>query len=328
MKYPFAFTRIVRAVISMAMAGMLCAAVVGGQNAVAQPGQVQFSGPAVIGQLNVNSGVAATLFKGNNYEAWQSADGSCYYKIALLVKGLPSPLCIGPYQIADQPTLTTLNNTLYVAASELNTHQLIVGSSQDGINFSFNLLAGLYVAPGPAIAAFNNQLYVSYQENASAHRLGLAVSNDGGLSFSSQFLNYRIGHWPGMVAFNNKLVIAAFCQCDSHYLDVYTSTDGANFTFSEDRSQSLANASPPALAAYNNVLYISYIENGHRVLYTTTSYDGVVFSGPKNSNLSAYQGGGIVIFPPTSYSAASLYMFFRGPDGTRDLSFSTAAPVQ
>lgn len=307
--------------VGMIVTGMLMG---GSLTSLAQPGQPIFGPPHDYGDYGVNSGIAATFatqFKA--YWTYQSTGSYCsgHALVAALVN---YHYCLTSFPIADQPTITFWNGTLYLAASDANTHQLIVDYSTDyGQNWVEHEIPGIYVAPGPAITAFNGVLYIAYQENASAHRLGIAQSTDG-INFSNTFQSYRIGHSPGMTTHNNKLVIATFCQCDSHYLDVYTSFDGTNFSLSEDQSQRVANASPPSLVSYNGVLYISYIENGHRVLYTTTSYDGVYFSGGRNTGLSAYQGGGMWVDPFQSL----LVIEYRGPDGTRDWSDATSLLVQ
>lgn len=175
------------------------------------------------------------------------------------------------------PQAAVYNGTMYLAFAALGTHQLVIAKSTDGANFSFNEPAGMVVGVSPAIAFLNGVMYVAYQENNSAHYLGIAKSTDGGVTFTSQISAvYRIGHAPGMTYFNGQLVIAAFCQCDSHYLDVYTTTGSLTPTFAtEDTSKTLANASQPSLAVYNTVLLLGYMQNGQRYFQTSTSYDAI-----------------------------------------------------
>lgn len=202
------------------------------------------------------------------------------------------------YPIDGQPQATVWNGYIYVAYALAGSHQLVIARSSDGASFNYYEPAGITVAPGPAIAVFNGQLYVAYQQNASSHYLGIARSTDG-INFSNQiYTQYRIGHSPGMVTYAGKLVIANFCQCDSHYLDIYNSTDGSNFSFTENTSQTLSNISAPSLAVYGNALLLAYVRNGTNDIYTSVSYNGTSFAAPNRQSALSFSLGGssLVVF--------------------------------
>ncbi len=190
-----------------------------------------------------------------------------------------------------QPQMTTFNGAIYIAYAAQGSDQLVIASSRDGENFSA-IEPGIQVYPRPAIGTFNNQLYVAYQQHSSSHYLGLASSFDGSNFSNTVYQNFRIGHSPAITQFGNKLVIAAFCQCDSHYLDTYVSTDGANFSMYENRSQTLSNLSAPSLTVYNNVLALAYVHNGTNDIYTSTSYDGVNWTGAVRQSALNFSLGG------------------------------------
>ena len=196
------------------------------------------------------------------------------------------------------PQATVWNGVLYLAYAAHGSHQLVIARTSDLSNWFTIEPPGIFVGVSPAIAVLNNTLYVSYQENASAHYLGIASSTDG-VNFSNQLSSvYRIGHAPGMTYFNGQLVIAAFCQCDAHYLDIYTLTGGLTPTFAtEDQRQTLSNASQPSLAVTNNVLLLGYMRNGQRYFQTSTSYDAVNWTYPvrQTSLTNGWNGLGLAV---------------------------------
>jgi len=177
-----------------------------------------------------------------------------------------------------------------------------------------NGIPNIYVADSPAIGVTpdGSELDIAYQENASAHYLGIAYTTDGVNFTNTLSSTYRIGHTPGMTTFNGQEYIVAFCQCDSHYLDVYTSTGHGQITFlTEDRGITIANASPPSIVVANGVLVLGYIQNGSRYFQISTSYNGVNWTTPvRQTNLVPPWGG-----PALAVYQNQLWLFYN-PQGT------------
>jgi hypothetical protein len=271
----------------------------------AHSGDYQTTGMGVI------NGVVATTFQNDVYTAFEASNADGYQcgwtngstTSPCLCTSIPGQAIVGQEWVWNcpgylpamdgQPQITVWNGIVYVAFAEAGSHQLAVASSSNGYYFSYVEPAGITVAPGPAIGVFNGQLYVAYQQNASAHYLGIASSYDGVHFSNSLHTNIQIGHSPAITQFQNKLVVANFCQCDSHYLDVYTSVDGVSFSKTEITSQVLSNISAPSLLAYNNVLALAYVRNNTNDIYTSTSYDAVNWTTPvRQSNTLSFSLGG------------------------------------
>jgi hypothetical protein len=298
---PFYSARIVSACVAILLA--LCSS----QIAKAQTGHnLNFPGAYSqdLGDASngVNSGPSAVVFGNRIFNALMRHYS--YDPQKFCMEGYYSPQYYwtcndnAAYPIDGQPQATVWNGYLYVAYALAGSHQLVIARSSDGATFNYYEPAGIAVAPGPAIAVFNNQLYVAYQQNASSHYLGIARSSDG-INFSNQlYTQFRIGHSPAMVKYGTKLVIANFCQCDSHYLDIYNSTDGVNFTFTENTSQTLSNISTPSLAVYGNALLLAYVHNGTNDIYTSVAYDGHTFAAPNRQSALTFSLGGasLVVF--------------------------------
>lgn len=251
-----------------------------------------------------NVGISPVAFLGkvwNVYQASSPAGEVCltgYYLQDDFAATCPDTITTGFPAVDGVPQATVWNGKLYLAFAQRSNHQLVIASSTDGAHFSWTEPSGVFVGVSPAIAVLNNELYVAYQENQSAHYIGVAKSSDG-VNFTHQISTvYRIGHAPAMTYFNGQLVIAAFCQCDSHYLDVYTTTGSLSPTFAtEDTTKTLANASQPSLAVYNNVLLLGYMQNGQRYFQTSTSNDAIHWSAAvRQTNLTnGWNGLGLAV---------------------------------
>jgi hypothetical protein len=231
------------------------------------------------------------------------------------------------------PQATVWNGTLYLAYALHGSHQLVIATTSDVHlqTWGYSEPAGLFVGVSPAIAVLNNKLFIAYQENQQDHYLGMASTFDG-VNWTSQLSSvYKIGHAPGMTYFNGQLVIAAFCQCDSHYLDVYTSTGSLSPTFAtEDRSKTLANASNPSLAVYNNVLMLGYMQNGQRYFQTTTSYNAVTWTPAvrQTSLTNGWNGLGLAVVGSTIYGVYESQSAIPGqPSGSNQFAISTTSGV-
>ena len=287
------------------------------QSSVQFPAASQTPFPGSSFGLQENAGLAAQTFNGNLF-VWFRGDstdslGRAYmcgveYNSTMSCSQDGMPISSGPGQ------LTVFKGLLYMAYAYSGTHQLVVCSSNTGLAFSCSLIANVYVADSPAIAVTpdGNELDIAYQENNSDHYLGVAYSTDGATFTNKLSSTYKIGHTPAMTAFNGKLVIAAFCQCDSHYLDVYTSSGSGQISFlTENKANTLANASPPSLVVANNVLVLGYIQNGSRYFQITTSYNGSTWTTPvRQTNLVSPWAG-----PALAVYQNQLWLFYN-PQGT------------
>jgi chitinase len=143
--------------------------------------------------------------------------------------------------------------------------------------------SGIQIGSAPAMATFNNALYIAFQANDPGHAL-FVTSSPNGMNFASPALGIpgiSIGSAPAMAAFNNRLYIAFQANDPSHSLFVTSSADGRNWTSPAQGYPGIQIGSAPAMAAFNNRLYIAFQANDpSNQLYVTSSADGVNFTTP------------------------------------------------
>jgi precorrin-6B methylase 1 len=142
---------------------------------------------------------------------------------------------------------------------------------------------GIMIGSAPAVAAFNNTLYVAFQANDPSHHLFITSSTDG-VNFATPATDYTgiaIGSAPAMAAFNNRLYIAFQANDSSDSLFITSSADGVNFTTPAQGYPGIQIGGAPAMAVFNNRLYIAFQSNDPRsILFVTSSADGVNFTTP------------------------------------------------
>jgi frataxin-like iron-binding protein CyaY len=150
----------------------------------------------------------------------------------------------------------------------------------------------------PAVAVFNNNLYVAYQANDSSRSLYVTSSNDG-VHFSNpvNIPGITVGGAPALAVYNNKLYIAFQANDASHSLWTASSTDGVHFS-NVTHNPGITMGSAPALAVYNNELYIAFQANdASHSLWVASSPDGLNFANVTNtSSISLGSAPALAVF--------------------------------
>jgi hypothetical protein len=183
---------------------------------------------------------------------------------------------------------------------------------------------GIVIGSAPAMATFNNRLYIAFQANDPSHSLFVTSAADG-VNFTTPAQGYpliQIGTAPGMAGFNNRLYIAFQANDPSHSLFVTSSPDGVNFTTPAQGYPGIQIGGVPAIAVFNNRLYIAFQANDpSNALFVTSSADGVNFITPAQS----YPGIQMGSSPAMTVFNNQLYIAFQANDPSHAL-FVTSSP--
>ncbi len=189
------FTPFIRRVFQIAVPLILVASGFTPTNCPAQSGVVfpaanQSSFPFTFG-LEENVGLSATVINGN-YVVWFRGDradlsGNTYLCGVQNLNVMSCPQDYIPGSTAPGQ-LTVFKNQVWMVYAQLGTNYPVICHSTDGMSLnssSCTVHSEIKVADSPAIAATpdGTELDIAFQENASAHRLGIGYSPDG-VSFS------------------------------------------------------------------------------------------------------------------------------------------------
>jgi frataxin-like iron-binding protein CyaY len=211
--------------------------------------------------------------------------------------GFPTANLYSNIKLPNGPAMAAFNNQLFIAFQANDaSHQLFVtsatASGPPGSLLPFppatpypNILLG----NSPAMAVFNNELYLAFQANDSSNTLFVTSSPDGVTwPDATQIPNVQMGGVPSMTTFNGKLYVAFRANDKTNDAFIASSSDGVHFT-SQDLFEPITQGtlpSDPTLVAYNNTLYYIYTSSRSvpstltDVLTVMTSTDGVNWSAP------------------------------------------------
>jgi hypothetical protein len=183
---------------------------------------------------------------------------------------------------------------------------------------------GILIGSAPAMASFNNRVYVAFQANDPTNKLFVTSAADG-VNFTSPAVGYPgilIGSAPAMAAFNGRLYVAFQANDSSHKLFVTSSADGVNFTSPAVGYPGILIGSAPAMAAFNGRLYVAFQANdsSHK-LFVTSSADGVNFTSPA----VGYPGILIGSAPAMTAFNGRLYISFQANDPSHKLFVTSSA---
>jgi hypothetical protein len=203
-------------------------------------------------------------------------------------------------------TLTTTANTISVdTGSQVNISDL--NSAQS--------------SAAPALAVFNNRLYMAYIGSGSSnlyicyfdgsqwHGQTKITDQNGAKSASS----------PALTAFNGQLYLAYRGSGASTSLYICSSSDGSTWgsqTNITDQN-SAQTSSPPALATFNGQLYLAYRGWGTSTsLYSCSSSNGTSWSSQTNVTTQNNAQTTVTAGPSLAGFNGLLYMGYEGVAGT------------
>jgi hypothetical protein len=185
------------------------------------------------------------------------------------------------------PAMTAFNGKLYVAYVAPDPDfidKVYVTSSSDGPAWPVDgtlVRSDITISSSIAMAVYNNKLYLAYVAGDGSNALMTTSSSDGTTwSAATPVPNQYSNATPSLAVYNNKLYVAFVADNSSSTL-LIASYDGTTWSGeSQVGSPSVTQSSgyPPALAVYNNRLYLVFVSaNKNRdVLYV--SYDGTRWS--------------------------------------------------
>ncbi|MEO1257606.1 MAG: sialidase family protein [Bacteroidota bacterium] len=167
----------------------------------------------------------------------------------------------------------------------------------------------------PAMAVFNNKLYVAFCSNDSEQNL-LYVTYDGTSWSTDIATGQTMQGGPAMTVFNGKLYIF-FCSKDKNNRLLYISSDdGTNWSSYADTTQQLKGS--PAATVFNSQLYVTFCsnDNDQNLLYMT--YDEKSgWSSDIPTGQTMQSSPGMTVFND------KLYVVFHSHDNSDSLLFVT-----
>jgi len=167
----------------------------------------------------------------------------------------------------------------------------------------------------PAMAFFNDRIYVAFQANDTSHYLYVTSTTNGTpYPTATGYGDIQIGSAPAMAVFDKQLFVAFQANDASHYLYVTSSTTGSDFPTARGYGD-IQMGSAPALAVFNSDLYAAFQANDNsHVLFITHSQDGK--SWPTATGIPNVQIGSA---PAMAVFHSDLYVAFRANDQSNDV---------
>jgi len=173
--------------------------------------------------------------------------------------------------IGSTPSLAVLNNTLYVAFQANDAgHELWIGQSTDGVNFSVAEDSNDQTGSAPSLTEFNGSLYLGFISNDTRNTLYVASSATGIFPAAIAYTNITMGTPPSLASANGVLYISFQANDSSHKLFVTASNTGTDFPTSTGFSN-ITVGGPTTATQFGDELCIGFQSNDSRNLLFTTS---------------------------------------------------------
>jgi hypothetical protein len=202
------------------------------------------------------------------------------------------------------------SDRVYVAWTSANNSIYIGPINAEGVLGMYNMMSEDSSYVGPALAAFNNQLYMAYSGTDQNIRI---LSSSQGDNLGNKITLSNMSYVTPALAVFNGLLYLAHTGTDNN-LFISSTSDGQHFG-NQVVFQNQSN-SGPTLAVFNNRLYMAYTGTDSK-LYLWSSADGINFE-----NLSALANTSNLA-PALAVYNNSLYMAFTGTDGRLNIWYST-----
>jgi IPT/TIG domain len=223
--------------------------------------------------------------------------------------------------------LAVFNDVLYYAWTGTNW-KLYLFSSSDGVNFGNRQFivdpiqnAAQSAQGAPALAVFNETLYIAWTAN-SGQSVNLMSSADG-VNFAAhvvlrdpvQGVIQTANRGPALISFNDRLY-AAWSDKSTSVVTIMSSADGLTFgnrlqvTDPQQGGAAQSSDASPAMAVFDDTLYIAWTGTSKGSVNVMTSTDGVTFGNHQQlSNAGKAEsawplaGPALAVFDDTLYLA-------------------------
>lgn len=191
---------------------------------------------------------------------------------------------------------------------------------------------GEYSYHGPALAAFNNRLYIAWTGTDKYALLNVKSSGDGDTFINKVTLREDSAYGPALAVFNNRLYLAWTGVDPQHSLNIISSADGVHFVGKQILGQS--SISGPALLAAVDwphphtkpTLFITWT-GPDKVMNIAGSEDGVHFDFSDTRIPSETSNDRPVLFPWNNVNGTALMtLWFTGTDSRLNSLTSVTPP--
>jgi hypothetical protein len=197
-----------------------------------------------------------------------------------------------------------------------------VGAVAQTVSFpAATAYANFQMGSAPAVAVFNNRLYVAFLANDASNILYINSSSDGvNFTAATAYPNIQMGSAPALAVFNGKLYVAFRSDDSRNILFISSSSDGVAFPAATPYAN-IAMGGAPSLAAYNNQLFVAFRANdSSNLLFTAASPDGVSFPAGTPSPAVAMGSD-----PSLAALGGQLYVAFRANDSSNQLFVTSSS---
>ena len=229
------------------------------------------------------------------------------------------------------PTLTAFANRIWDAfVANNNSNDLLICSSSDGQNWSFNntrLNQSAKNGSSPSVAVFNNRLYVSFIANNNSNDV-LVCSSADGVNWTN---NIRINQSaknntsPSLAVFNGRLYVTFIANNNSNDVLVCSSADGQAWTNNTRINQAAKDGSSPSLAVFQNHLFVSFTANNNsNDVLVCNSTDGQHWTNNIRINQAAKGGSS----PSLAVFSNKLFVSFIANNNSNDVLVCSSANGQ
>jgi hypothetical protein len=257
----------------------------------------------------------------------------------VLVSALDGPNWFGAYPISQTskfpPAAAYFRDSAYVAfISNDPSNRILVSSTPSGVwtviwpPVSSTTNTNQTSQLGPALAVFNNRLYVAFISNDNSNRVLVCSSPDGSTwSTRATFINQTSKFTPSLAVFNNRLYVAFISNDNSNRVLLCSSPDGSTWSTSVTFIAQYSKFAP-SLAVFNNRLYCAFTSNdpSNRILLCS-SPDGTTWLTTTAIDQTSPFGPALAVFNNQLYCAflandsSDAVLVCSSPDGT---TWSTA----
>lgn len=276
-------------------------------------GDADADGIAVHDHILLNVSPAMAEFDGRLYAAFKAGDGTQRLCVARSEDGATfgAQTCHDGLTMKNRPAMVAFDGRLYIAFRPADgSDQLCVTRSDDGVAFrpTPRCYAHVPLAAGPALAVFNDRLYVAAN---TGPQLAVTSSADGVTFDSPQVLEgLRLARSPAMAVFDGRLYISYRPNDGSDTLHVTRSDDGVAFRNPARHYANVQLEGDPSMTALDGKLHIAYRPRGQNdQLRVVSSADGVALEAARSYDTELLEFG-----PGLGAFNGRLYIPYKGPD--------------
>jgi GH43 family beta-xylosidase len=231
------------------------------------------------------------------------------------------------------PTLAALNGLLYIGfRADDSSNTLWVDTSFDGSGLQgAQHISNVSMGSTPAMAAFNNNMYVAFQSNSDDSLFVCTYALNPNpvcthiTGAGSPQVTIHMSGAPSLWVVNGRLYLAYWTSANdsngAHHIAILSSANGT--TFDQGRVFSATAGSPPALAAYNGHIVTAFQANDSRSVLYLQQYPYNLQSTTQTDFYPTQikTAPALMLVQPSTSSFPTLMIAYEGNDSNQYLNY-------